>query len=167
MKDEHINKEIFENLEHSTKLTEKQQRFCELFIKYGNATQAYREVYDVSNFKESSISQEAHNILKNPKISCKIIHLQTELSKEWKTDMNWIFTEYSSIYHIAKSKNRPNVALQALDSIAKHLGVKNQPETHQILKALLVVPENDLLSAAKLQEKTQESDIESEEKSDV
>lgn len=58
-------------------LTPKQLKFLELYQMqgspaFGNATEAYRRSYDVANMKETTIGQQAHKLINNPKIASRI-----------------------------------------------------------------------------------------------
>ena len=58
-------------------LTPKQQAFCHKFIETGNASQAYREVYDCSKSKPRTISRKAKELLDSGKIAATINALRT------------------------------------------------------------------------------------------
>lgn len=62
-------------------LTPKQEKFAQLYVKYGHATKAYLEAYPVSrDWKESSVNVEASKSLNKPKIAERIKELQDRLS---------------------------------------------------------------------------------------
>ena len=61
----------------SIMLTPKQHKFCLKYVESGNASLAYREVYDCSGSKPSTVSRKAKELLDNGKITAKI----NELSK--------------------------------------------------------------------------------------
>jgi phage terminase small subunit len=50
-------------------LTPKQAKFVELYSKLGNATEAYRQSYNVANMNEQSIGRKAHELTQNGKIT--------------------------------------------------------------------------------------------------
>lgn len=54
-------------------LTPKQEAFAIKYLECNNASEAYREVYDVSkDTKESTIWRSAHDVLTNPKVNARI-----------------------------------------------------------------------------------------------
>ncbi|MBD5429334.1 terminase small subunit [Lactobacillus sp.] len=63
------------------KLTPKQQKFCDEYLKSGNATQAYTLAYSTKNMGKQSISVEAHKTLKKPSIQAYINDRMNEESE--------------------------------------------------------------------------------------
>jgi phage terminase small subunit len=56
-----------------TGLTPKQQTFVDAYIGGSNASDAYREAYDTSTMRPSSVHREAYALLGNPKITACIV----------------------------------------------------------------------------------------------
>lgn len=50
-------------------LTPKQEKFCQLYIELGNASEAYRQSYDCQDMKSESINRLAKKELDKIKIS--------------------------------------------------------------------------------------------------
>ncbi|HIA63337.1 MAG TPA: hypothetical protein EYN93_10655 [Planctomycetaceae bacterium] len=59
-------------------LTPKQEKFCQQFISTGNASEAYRQSYDCSRMKNTTINRAAHGLAENCKINARIGELQEE-----------------------------------------------------------------------------------------
>ncbi|VEB26169.1 phage small subunit terminase [Actinobacillus lignieresii] len=59
-------------------LTPKQEKFCQLYIELGNASEAYRQSYDCSKMSNEAINVEATKLLNNPKITPRVDELQAE-----------------------------------------------------------------------------------------
>lgn len=57
-------------------LTPKQEKFCQLYIELGNASEAYRQAYDCSKMQTSTINTKAKELLKNGPITVRIEELQ-------------------------------------------------------------------------------------------
>jgi phage terminase small subunit len=51
------------------KLTIKQEKFCNLYLETGNATDAYRQAYNCGNMKYDTIKRKAVELLKNGTIT--------------------------------------------------------------------------------------------------
>lgn len=51
------------------KLTPKQEKFCQLYIELGNASEAYRQSYDCSKMASKTINEVAARMLTNCKIA--------------------------------------------------------------------------------------------------
>src|SRR5262245_55453511 len=63
-----------------TELRVKQERFLQLFLEKGNASEAYREAYDVSpNTKPETIHRKAAELLANGKVTARLEQLRAEL----------------------------------------------------------------------------------------
>lgn len=59
-------------------LTPKQEKFCQLYIELGNASEAYRQAYDCLKMQTSTINTKAKELLKNGPITVRIEELQQE-----------------------------------------------------------------------------------------
>ncbi len=57
------------------KLTPKQEKFCLVYLKTGNASEAYRQAYDTSNMKPESVNRKAKDVLDNVKITSRLVEL--------------------------------------------------------------------------------------------
>jgi phage terminase small subunit len=71
------------------KLTPKQEKFCQLYIQLGNASDAYRGAYCAGMMKAETIRVKAAELLKNGNVTVRIRELQdgaaekAQLSKAW------------------------------------------------------------------------------------
>lgn len=63
-------------------LTQKQLAFISVYIKTGNASEAYRQAYDCTGSSEIAINVSAHRVLKNPKVELRIKELQGRAAQE-------------------------------------------------------------------------------------
>lgn len=59
-------------------LTPKQEKFCAVYIETSNATEAYRQAYDVENMKPATINRRAKDLLDNGKIRARIDEVMVE-----------------------------------------------------------------------------------------
>jgi phage terminase small subunit len=63
-----------------TELRVKQERFLQLFLEKGNASEAYRQAYDVSpDTKPETIHRCAAELLANPKVTPRLEQMRAEL----------------------------------------------------------------------------------------
>ena len=73
------------------KLTDKQEHFSQLVVKYGNQSKAYREAYDVKEgTKDESINQKASEYANKVGIKSRINELRKEMEQEHKIDRDFI-----------------------------------------------------------------------------
>lgn len=133
------------------KLTVKQEKFANLYVELGNASDAYTDAYDVS--KETTkqvIWNEASKLLRNRYVSVRIIELKNELGEQYNIKRGFIVQGYLDIindseetFDLGKLSNadkdevkrffrmmnqtKNTDKLRALESLAKMLGL-NEPE---------------------------------------
>lgn len=62
-----------------TKLTAKQENFCQAYIRLADKSAAYREAYDCSKMKPESINRKAVEMFENGNITARIEELQQEV----------------------------------------------------------------------------------------
>lgn len=70
------------------KLTPKQEKFCQEYIKTGNASEAYRLSYDTSKMKPESVNRLAKALFDNVKIRSRIEELQAEIKSEFIAEVS-------------------------------------------------------------------------------
>ena len=64
------------------KLTLKQEKFCQEYVKNGgNASAAYRAAYDTKRLKQESVNRLAYELMQNIKITSRIESLQKAAQK--------------------------------------------------------------------------------------
>lgn len=81
----------------NTGLTEKQEKFCRLFLELGNACEAYRRTYDVANMKRGTIERRAKEIVGKPKISARLDYLRAHVAEACGITLNRIISEHCKI----------------------------------------------------------------------
>lgn len=64
-----------------TGLTQKQESFCLAYIEVGNASEAYRRVYNVEKMKSETINRKAFDLLQDGKITARINELRQRLEE--------------------------------------------------------------------------------------
>jgi len=62
-------------------VTPKQEAFCLAYVETGNASDAYRRVYDAARMKPGTVNRKAKELLDNGKITARIDELRSELVK--------------------------------------------------------------------------------------
>lgn len=65
-----------------TKITIKQEKFCNKFVECGNASEACRHAYSCDNWKEHSVWIKASKLLKSTKVALRVKELQNELKSK-------------------------------------------------------------------------------------
>ena len=62
-----------------SKLTPKQEKFCNLYVELGNASEAYRRSYSCKRMKDETINNKAYQLLQRGDIRARVKELQAEL----------------------------------------------------------------------------------------
>ena len=57
-------------------MTPKQERFCQVYIETGNASEAYRTAYNAANMKPESVNVNASKLLADAKVSQRVGELK-------------------------------------------------------------------------------------------
>lgn len=63
------------------KLTPKQENFCQAYIRLGDKSAAYREVYSTDKMKPKTVNEAATRMFYDSKITARIEQLQSEVKK--------------------------------------------------------------------------------------
>lgn len=63
------------------KLTQKQEMFCQAYVRLGDKSAAYREAYDASGMKPETINVKASELFNEGKITVRVQELQDEVKK--------------------------------------------------------------------------------------
>ena len=141
------------------KLTPKQEKFANLYVELGNATEAYLEAYDVGeDTTKGSVRQLATRELNKVHIRLRVVELKSELGEQYKISQGFIIQGYLEIindsevtFDLGKLENadkdevkrffrmmnqtKNTDKLRALESLAKMLGLNEIEEinhTHVI-----------------------------------
>ena len=69
-------------------LTEKQERFCQAYIEFGNKSEAYRIAYDADAMNSNSVAVAAQEVFRNPNVSLRIEQLQSEARERNKVKID-------------------------------------------------------------------------------
>jgi phage terminase small subunit len=108
-----------------TGLTVKQTAFCRAYFETGNAAQAYRESYDVSeNAQGGWIRVEACQLLDNPNITQEIERLQAEAARLSLYTVKAAFDELEEARQLAKTVGQPGAAVSAINAKMKLFGLE-------------------------------------------
>lgn len=114
------------------KLTPKQERFCQLYIELGNASEAYRQAYDFSRMKTETINTKAKELRKHGPITVRISELQDEHKERHDITVDDLIAELEEARQLAKDpvKPQPSAMVSATMGKAKILGFDKQVVEH-------------------------------------
>ena len=132
-------------------LTPKQEKFCQLYIELGNASEAYRQSYDADSMAEPTVNTKASELLAHGKITVRLEQLRKEHSKRHNVTVDTLLIELEEARLAAFEGERVQVAAAVAATMgkAKILGFDKQVIEHTgdpnnpINMSLKVVFEND------------------------
>lgn len=103
--------------EGERKLTAKQEKFCRAYVKLLNITAAYKEAYNTSKMKPTTINVKASTEFNKGKIRVRISELQFKIAQRNEITVDKVVARLSDI-----SKENKNDRVQAADKLMKYLG---------------------------------------------
>lgn len=110
------------------KLTIKQENFCLAYVETGNASEAYRRSYDVSEMLPSSINCKACELMDNVKITDRIKELRGTVMQRHKITVDDLLAELEEARMMAIKTEKAGPMAQATMGKAKLLGLDKQVE---------------------------------------
>lgn len=113
-------------------LTPKQEKFCQLYIELGNASEAYRQVYDCSKMKAETVNSRAKELLNNGPITVRLNELKTVHQQRHNITVDNLLEKLERIYVEAMERDTPQFssAVSAVMGQAKILGLDKQVVDH-------------------------------------
>lgn len=110
-------------------LTPKQEKFCQVYLETGNASEAYRQAYNVSaKAKASTINRSAHEVLEHPKVSARIEELRLETLRRHEVTVDTLISELEEARRVGKDRGQAAAMVQATMSKAKLLGIEGSED---------------------------------------
>jgi phage terminase small subunit len=103
-----------------SKLTPKQQAFCEEYIVDLNATQAAIR----AGYSKNGAHVTASKLLSVPKVAQLIANLTQKRSRSTGIDAKWVLTEAEDLYKACRADDNHSAANNVLTTIAKHVNVQ-------------------------------------------
>ena len=88
----------------ATKLTVKEELFCQTLIELGNATAAYKKAYDCGKMKAETINSKASLLQKKGKVRARLEKLREDLFERHEATVDKIIHEYGKIIFVDHRK---------------------------------------------------------------
>ena len=104
-------------------MTPKQQRFSQLYIELGNASEAYRQSYDAARMKPETINRNAKALLDNNKIAARVAELQAEHRARHNITVDSLTDELERARQLAHKVEQAGAAVSATLGKAKLHGL--------------------------------------------
>ena len=106
-------------------MTPKQEQFARLYVETGNASEAYRQIYNTDNMKPETVTNEAYKLLQNPDISAMVDDLKAEARQRHAVTVGDLLHELEQARAAALAAPTPqsSAAVSATMGKAKMLGL--------------------------------------------
>jgi len=108
-------------------LTPKQEKFCQVYLETGNATEAYRQAYKPTG-KPSTQNRAAKALLDNSKIAARLSELQSETKQRHDVTVDSLIRELEEARLVGKERGQASSMVQATLGKAKLLGIENSED---------------------------------------
>ena len=113
-------------------LTPKQEKFCQLYIELGNASEAYRQSYDADSMAEPTVNTKASELLAHGKVTVRLEQLRREHQTRHNLTVDKLLFELETARLAAFEGERVQVAAAVAATMgkAKILGFDKQVIEH-------------------------------------
>lgn len=112
-------------------MTPKQQRFAELYLELGNASEAYRRSYQAGNMTAVTINKRASELLADGGISGWVEAARAKAADEAVVTLEGHLRELAAIRDEARAAGQFGAAVAAETARAKHAGI-TRPDKHEV-----------------------------------
>ena len=122
------------------KLTPKQEKFCQVYIETGNASEAYRQAYNTEKMKPESVNSKGYQLLQQVQITARLDELRAEHKKRHEITVDTLVAELEEARKLAFETEKASAAVQATMGKAKLLGlVVEKQETNVVQPPKIIV----------------------------
>lgn len=118
-------------------LNPKQEKFCQLYVKLGNASDAYREAYS-STAKPESINVTASRLLSDVKVSLRVEEIREALKANHGITLQNILDELEEARKLALNTGTATAAVSASMGKAKLLGFDREKKEQPTAKPFVI-----------------------------
>lgn len=106
-----------------TALTPKQEKFCLVYLETGNASEAYRQVYDASRMKPETVNRNAKHLLDNNKIVTRLEELKKPVREAAQITLQSHLEDLLKLRNEAVKANQFSAAISAEQLRGKAAGL--------------------------------------------
>ena len=113
-------------------LTPKQEAFAKAYIETGNASQAYRDCYNVGEkTKPETVWRKAQELRDNGKVTARLKELQARSLKRHDITIDSLTDRFEAARELAMDTAQPGAAVQATNGMAKVHGLLVERRQHE------------------------------------
>ncbi len=105
-------------------LTPKQERFAQVYVETSNASEAYRQAYDVGkDTKPECVWVKASELMSNGKVAVRVMEIQAANRKRHEITVDTITDMYQTAYAIGVDEQNSSGVSTAATGMAKLHGL--------------------------------------------
>ena len=123
------------------KLTPKQEKFCQVYIETGNASEAYRQAYNAEKMLPATVNNKAYGLLQTGGIRARLDELRAEHKKRHEITVDTLVAELEEARKLAFETDKAAAAVSATMGKAKLLGLVVDKQETAITQAPTIVVE--------------------------
>jgi phage terminase small subunit len=102
-----------------SKLTLKQEAFCQAYIETGNASEAYRRAYNAGNMAAETVHRKAKEVLDNGKVAARIEALRKKIEQRHDLTVDELIAELEEARQVALKASTPQAAAAIAGTMGK------------------------------------------------
>lgn len=130
------------------KLTPKQEKFAAEYFATGNASEAYRKVYDVKKASAETIRKRAQELLKNGAIAGRIEELRSKVADKAIVTRGWVIEQLRFNAEVALGHRKVRKSVKRNDTVVDiEVTDRDAAAANASLKLLGQLPEVGLFDA--------------------
>ena len=132
------------------KLTPKQEKFALVFVESGNASKAYRDVYNVAmETKDATVWRKAKELVDNGKVAARVKELQEAAQGRHEITIDQLTDMYKTTFDLAARSKQPAAMNGSLAGLAKLHGLNQEKRviegSHKVqVQVITGVPRNPI-----------------------
>ena len=111
-------------------LTPKQEKFAQVYIETGNASEAYRQAYNAENMSANTIKVKACLLLQRDNVRITVDQLRLELKERYEVTVDSIVAELEQARVVSMSKDQGAAMVSASMGKAKLMGLITDRQLH-------------------------------------
>lgn len=131
-------------------LTDKQEKFCQVFVEINNASEAYRQSYDTSEMMDKTVWEAASRLQGNSKVASRINELRAEHKERHNVTVDSITRELEEARVMAMEEKQASAATGASMGKAKLHGlITDKTDNKTMVKTQIITTELTLEEATR------------------
>jgi phage terminase small subunit len=104
-------------------LTQRQETFCQEYIKTGNASEAYRAAYSSSNMKPETVWSKGCRLLKHDKVRARLEELRAPAVESARVTLEAHLNRLEELSRLAQEEGQVSAAVKAEELRGKACGI--------------------------------------------